>query len=302
MKQTLFLTLLICFILSPLLPAQTQDSLHQIQKVDFTVFYSTGHQARAKNISLQIEQVMAFHHQLLGFGPTLSIYILSPEDWKMYAAQQVVYGMPHYSEKGKGLFVAAEDNMFWKSFLPPLDQLPEALRKPIETTYKGNAGQLTMQPFFDLLAIHELGHTFHMQAGLTMQRSWMAELFCNMFLHTYIAEKEPALLPALRLFPQMVVAGGTKELKYTRLQDINERYSEIAQKYPKNYGWYQCRWHDAAAKIYDAGGSQVLRKLWDTLKGNKEKLADEELLTFLKTKVNKSIAEVMEHWDRDTVR
>jgi len=41
-----------------------------------------------------------------------------------------------------------------------------------------------------------------------MQRLWMQELFCNIMLHTYIAENEPQNLPALELFPEMVVSGG----------------------------------------------------------------------------------------------
>jgi hypothetical protein len=176
------------------------------------------------------------------------------------------------------------------------------LRGPVQNTYRGNNGQLTMQAFFDLLAIHELGHAFHIQGGLSMQRNWMRELFANILLHTYIAEKAPELLPALTLFPRMVVAGGTRDLKYTSLQDIQQRYAEIARQYPKNYGWYQCRWHSAAADMYDAGGKQVLRKLWDALKGTKDILTDEQLLAFLKTKTDKSIADMVENWDRDTIK
>ena len=154
-----------------------------------------------------------------------------------------------------------------------------------------------MQAFFDLLAIHELGHAFHMQAGLTMQRKWMGELFTNILLHTYIAEKEPQSLSALTLFPKMVIAGSTAEFKYTSLQDIHEHYNEVAQKYPKNYGWYQCRWHAASATIYDAGGKQVARKFWDALKSKKEILTDEQLIIFLETMADKSIAAMIKSWD-----
>ena len=99
-----------------------------------------------------------------------------------------------------------------------------------------------------------------------------------------------------------MVAGGTKDFKYTSLQDIHERYSEIARQFPKNYGWYQCRWHSAAAGIYDTGGKQVLRKLWDALKNKKDILTDDELVTFLKTTTEKSITDMMEYWDRDMLK
>ncbi len=112
--------------------------------------------------------------------------------------------MPHYGDN-QTLYVAAEDNAFWRSFIPPVDELPAEQSKLISETYSDNKGGLTMEPFFDLLAIHELGHAFHIQDSLMMQRKWMGELFANILLHTYIAENEPHLLPALIVFPEMVV-------------------------------------------------------------------------------------------------
>jgi hypothetical protein len=212
----------------------------------------------------------------------------------------VVYGMPHYEPATQKLFVAATDNPFWKSFLPPLDQLPEVLREQITTVYKKADGSVSMQAFFDLLALHELGHTFAGQYGLNTQRKWMGELYPNILLHTYIAENEPEQLPALTLFPQMVIGAGAKEHKYTSLADIENRYDEIGRYYPKNYGWYQCRWHAAAASIYDAAGKQVCKKIWDAFKMQKEKLTDDKLASFLLTNTDKAVADMMQHWDEQT--
>ncbi|MBK8405213.1 MAG: hypothetical protein IPL25_14370, partial [Saprospiraceae bacterium] len=112
--------------------------------------------------------------------------------------------MPHYND-AKTLIVASEDNDFWKSFIPQLSQLPKELAQQISNTYSDRDNTLTMRDFFDLLAIHELGHAFHNQGGLNMQRKWMGELFANIFCFIPIAEKEPELLPALTFFLQMVV-------------------------------------------------------------------------------------------------
>ncbi|MGK2864081.1 MAG: hypothetical protein ACSLE0_19270 [Chitinophagaceae bacterium] len=302
MKYSFIISLLFALTMTPTAKAQSFDSLHQLKDHGFRVYYSPGHQQRAEIIAKRIERAISYHKQLLGFKPIVTLVILNEKDWNFYTSKTLVYGMPHYNEKNKRLIVAAEDNAFWKSFLPSPDQLPESLRQPIQTTYISNDGFLTMQPFFDLLAIHELGHAFHMQGGLTMQRNWLGELFANILLHTYIARQEPELLPALTIFPRMVVAGGTGGFKYTSLQDIHERYDEITRQYPNNYGWYQCRWHAAAAVIYDAGGKNVLRKLWDALKTKKEILTDEELVAFLKTRADKSIADMVENWGRDMVK
>ena len=121
-------------------------------------------------------------------------------------------------------------------------------------------------------------------------------------LHTYIAENEPELLPALTLFPQMVIGNGTKGYKYTSLADIENLYNEIGRNHPRNYGWYQCRWHAAAATIYDKAGKQVCKKIWDAFKKQKEKLTDEQLIDFLLTNADKAVADMMQHWDEQTIK
>jgi len=281
------------------LNAQSFEQLNALKGHSVKIWYSSGHQQRAADMATRLDNAMKYNQQLLGFKPEVSVLILAPADWSKYT-KFPVYGMPHYNDD-KMLIVAAEDNAFWKSFIPPLEQLSADMSSAVQKVYSREDGTLSMQAFFDLLAIHELGHAFHMQAGLTMQRKWMGELFVNILLHTYIAENEPGELPALTLFPRMVVAGGSKDFTYTRLQDIEERYDEIGQQHPKNYGWYQCRWHTAAASIYDAGGKMVLKKLWRALKNKKEKLPDVTLASFLQKSVHGSVADVMTKWDERTL-
>ena len=200
--------------------------------------------------------------------------------------------MPHYPDSER-LIIVSEDNDFWKSFIPPLDQLPIDLANQIRKAYTTSDGTLSMMAFIDLLALHELGHGFHEQGGLTMQRLWMQELFCNIMLHTYIAEKEPTNLPALEVFPEMVVAGGSTGYEFTTLADFEKRYDNMA---PKNYGWYQCRLHVAGKNIYNAGGQNIFIKLWKGLKENKEIMTDEQFASFLNKKVSREVAKVQTDW------
>jgi len=299
MKRSVIISLTVILFAAMQANAQSADQLIELSNHTAKIRYSAGHEQRAIAMADRIDRAIAYNNKLLGFKPEVTVLILAPADWSTYT-KFPVYGMPHYNDD-KTLIVAAEDNDFWKGFLPPLDQLPGDLRESVKQVYRLADGTLSMQAFFDLLAIHELGHAFHMQAGLTMQRKWMGELFVNILLHTYIAENEPGELPALTLFPRMVVAGGSKDFKYTRLNDLEERYDEIGQQYPKNYGWYQCRWHAAAAGIYDSGGKKILKKLWKALKNNKEKLPDEALASFLQKSVHESVADVMTKWDKRTL-
>lgn len=154
-----------------------------------------------------------------------------------------------------------------------------------------------MMPFFDLLALHELGHPYHEQGGLKMQRKWMQELFVNLMLHTYVAEKEPQLLPALETFPNMVVSAGTAEYKFTSLADFERLYEGLGMG-PKNYGWYQSKLHVAAKNIYNAGGAKVMKKLWASLKKHPENMSDDAFVKMLKKEVHFSVADVYLKWNK----
>ena len=289
---------LLCILLLPILPgavyAQSLEDLNRLEGHRTKTYYSDGSIEQAKNMAARCDNVNSFYRSLIDFEPDVTLLILSPEDWSKYT-NFPVYGMPHYDDK-KTLIVASADNDFWNSFIPDFDQLPGQLAQLITKTYTGGNGTLTMRGFFDLLAIHELGHAFHQQGGLTMQRLWMGELFANILLHTYIAEQEPGLLPVLTVFPEMVVSSTSrKELKYTTLTALESNYEMIGRQYPNNYGWYQCRWHMAAANIYDEGGVQAFGNLWKTLKNEKTQLDDPAFAKLL-LGIHHAVADVQLKW------
>ena len=130
-----------------------------------------------------------------------------------------------------------------------------------------------------------------------MQRKWMGELFVNIMLHTFIAEKESSSLPALTVFPQMVIMAGTTGYKFTSLKDVHEKYEKIGSQHPQNYGWYQSRWHVAAGKIYDAEGVNAGKIVWSALKNQKQTLTDDELVPFFEHAGAMAIATMIKTWD-----
>lgn len=285
-----------CLIYAATLTAQSYKNLVGLDGYKTKIYYSGGNDERAKTIAKRMDNVLEFYKKIITYEPQVTLLILNPSDWPKHTTFPV-YGMPHYDETRDILIMASDNNEFWHSFIPPIDQMPKELADKISTTYVDKHKNLTMQAFFDLLAIHEIGHAYHFQKGLNVQRMWMGELFCNILLHTYIAENEPEQLSALTVFPQMVIAGGTDGFVYTSLFDIEQRYEEIGQKHPRNYGWYQCRWHSAAANIYDTGGIETFIKLWTAFSEQKDTLNDEELVSLLSEKVHQSVADVMLRWD-----
>lgn len=277
--------------------AQEFEGLIYEEGKNLDTYYSEGASRQAEYMSGLCNEVISFYYDQIGYQPKVTLLVLSPDDWSNHT-QFPFYGMPHYTEHT--LVVAAEDNAFWQSMLPPVNQLPEEVANQVRQTYTDRNDQLTMAGFFDLLAIHELGHAYHVQGGLNTQRLWMEELFANILLHTYIAEKRPQLLPALTVFPNLVVdSTPTESLKYTSLQDLEIHYQEITQQFPQNYGWYQCHWHKAAGSIYDEAGTEGFKKLWNTLKNQSETLEDGAFAKLLEDQVHPSVAKVPLEWNQN---
>ena len=291
MKSAIAIIFICAFGFSSLFAQSQYTGLDSLNNYNLKVYYSKGHGERAKEIARLSHNAIHYTAKLLDFNPKVSLLILSPSDWEQHT--KMPYGMPHYTNSNT-LIIASENNPLWRSFIPPLEQLPAALADQVKKVYSKN-GELTMQPFFDLLALHELGHAFHQQAALHMQRKWMGELFCNMVLHTFIAENEPQMLPALTVFPNMVVAGGAAGFTYTTLDQFEKHYNEIGRQHPKNYGWYQSRLHVAAREIYDAAGKDVLLKLWLALKENDAK-DNQQFSKQLDIKVHPAVSQVMLQW------
>ncbi len=273
---------------------QTYANLHQLD--DSKVYYSSDAKERAIKILDNVAKAEHFFQSEFNVKADYTLLVLSPADWKTYAHPNAIYGIPHFLPDGR-LVVAAENNDFWKRNAPFIDKIPNELATILKETYTDKNGEIALTDFFDLLAVHELGHAFQHAAGMLKQRTWLNETFCNVLLHTYLAEKNPAQLPYLTVFPQVAIQSFPAErLKYNTLEDFEKYYNEIATKHPDNYGWYQCRFHVLAAEIYDLGGKDVMKKMLDILMNQNEKLNDDDL-TDLLIKAHPALEQAITNWN-----
>lgn len=295
MKQNIISTLFL--LLTNIIFGQTYDSLQQLNEGSRTVYFSENAKTKALKIIDNVAKAEIYFQNEFKVKPTYTLLVLSPSDWKKYAHPNAIYGIPHYLPDGR-LIVASENNDFWKRNTPPIDKLPHELAQKMKEIYTDENGEINLTDAFDLLAVHELGHAFQNAAGMLKQRSWLNELCSNVLLHTYLAEKKPSHLPYITVFTQAAFKSFPPEkLKYTKLEDFETYYNEIAQKHPDNYGWYQCLFHVVAGEIYDGGGVTAMRKMWDTLLAQKQKLSDEDLTNLLKN-THPAVEQAITKWSK----
>lgn len=246
----------------------------------FLVLSSRACEPRARLIATRSAAAYAFLAPLLSFEPDVTLWVLTESDWPV---SHPPYGMPYFD--GRSLVVAGEPAAFWAAFVPLLLTVDPVLVARAREVY--GAG-LDLSPFFELLAVHELGHAFHGRRRGPFPRHWLDELFANLCLHAFVATVEPAMLPVLTTFPLAVTAVDAARFELQSLEAFEDRYSNMD---PVNYGWYQCQLHLAAGRVYEAGCTVALQRL-----GRRFVPSDAELALALKADVDPVLAQVLTEW------
>ncbi len=284
------------FSISVVSAQESFEGLNRLEGFSETVYVSKGHENLGKYIAGLFEEANSYMSDLVGKpAPKTTLLVLSQEDWGKFTNPQLIYGMPHYG--ATTLVVAAEDNDFWRANMPPLHALTPEQQEVFRQVYSNEAGELSVRPFFDVLAIHELGHGWTSYHKIKRQRFWLEEILCNVFLHTFIAEKRPELLPALEVLPMLQVTGSRDGFQYITLIQFEEGYWIIGREAPVNYGWYQFRFHYAAKQVYDYAGPLALKNLWNYLAGQADILDQDVLISGLHSNVHPAMADVYRRWD-----
>ena len=231
---------------------------------------------------------------MLGFDPVLRLLVLSPDDWAEHAAFPL-YGMPHYTERDT-IIVSAGPADFWQGVVRMPDGiLTQDQRAEVETVYGTADGKPDMSAFADLIAVHELGHLFHEQVPFAFPRLWLMELFANLCVHAYLAEKEPERVPLWTVLPERMMSLPANRVRHRSLEDFERLYVGVG---PENYVWYQFGLAFGASEIYDAAGAGALRRLYRTFETNENELTDGQLAELLRERVHSTVARVMGTWPR----
>ena len=219
-------------------------------------FASDGLEARAGLIG----QIAADSHEyiagLLGFRPEAQVLVLSEADWPT-RTQVPVYGLPN---AGNGtLVVAGTEAPFWAQLA---DMVEEKDRPELGQVYGGERSgdrAIELGPFFDLIAVHEVAHIFH-GGSQVFPRLWLQELFANLCLHAWVAERSPESMSTLLTLPRLGARAPAEAVAYRTRDDFERLYTDVGGP---NYAWYQFRLQLEAAALYDRAGSAAIARLFN---------------------------------------
>ncbi len=111
--------------------------------------------------------------------------------------------------------------------------------------------------------------------GIDTQTHWFNEFLASYVGYAYLKAKHPAEALASEIF---WTQGLDAPHPFTKLSDFENRYDELEQKYPANYGWYQLALDQRVIEIYRSSGVQFLRSVRSAFPKHGPKLESNEVL------------------------
>lgn len=242
-----------------------------------------------------------------GVEPDIAVIVADEADWR----SRQPYGLPFFNDDEDqirpGIVVMpAGSGEFWKAIGQDIrDASPRGYRRLL-AAYPDGAGGLDLQPFFDLVTIHELGHAFEVLGDLRLPTFWLGEIFANLALHAFVATRQPDCLPTLEVLSTVGaqsrrLAARMRAEGYSTLEDLETHYTGGEQPMsPLNYVWYQYRWQRLAAETFDADGEEGLLRLWRCFQGTDRfgpsEVTAASVAALLRTEVSETLGRALLHW------
>jgi hypothetical protein len=274
----------------------------------FEVRYSRRSLVRARAAADVAASAYVYFSRLFsGVEPDIAVIVASESDWE----SRQPYGLPFFNDDDDqirpGIVVMpAGSGDFWIAIGEDIRRASPRGYTRLLATYTDGTGGLDLQPFFDLVTIHELGHAFEVLGDLRLPTFWLGEIFANLALHAFVATKLPESLDTLEVLS--IVGAQSRRLGarmravgFSTLEDLEAHYTGGDDPMSAlNYVWYQYRWQRLAATMFDADGEEGLVRFWDCFRATDRFSSGDvtaaSLAPLLRTEVSETLGRAVHDW------
>jgi hypothetical protein len=285
----------------------TGSRLSTLEGFPFEVRYSDGALQRARVLASVAADAYGYFVSLFSLELDIAVIVASEADWE----SRQPYGLPYFNDDDgqirPGIVVMpAGSGGFWVAIGEELrTTTPEGYARLL-TTYPDGSGGIDLQPFFDLITVHELGHAFEVAGDLRLPTFWLAEIFANLCLHAFVATKYPNLMHTLEVLSIVGMQSARLDERvnregFTTLDELEAHYTGGDTPMDAlNYVWYQYRWQRLAAAMFSADGGDGLTRFWEYFRGGttlrESELSAGSLAARLSAEVSETLGRAVRDW------
>lgn len=283
--------------------------LARLDGYPFEVRYSEGSLARARAAADMAGAAYGYFSGLFSqVEPDIALIVVDEADWPHNG---LPYGLPFFTDEAAeirpGVIVMPDGGGdFWVAMAEDLRGASPRGYAKLLVVYPDGAGGLDLQPFFDLITIHELGHAFEVLGDLRLPTFWLSEIFVNLALHAFVATRRPESLQTLETLS--TVGAGSRRLAarmradgYSTLDELQVHYTGGDDSMdPLNYVWYQHRWQRLAARMFATDGEGGLVRFWECFHAidrvDPDDITAASLAPLLSAQVSKTLGRAVREW------
>ncbi len=236
-----------------------------------TVYFEPGHEAKALRLRALVQDALRLFADSLGVAPALSLAVLERTTWERIITWQP-YGIPGVEGTPPVAFLpATDDNVAANDALGIEAGVSDAARRLVGAA--GLTWPEASRRYVHLVGLHELGHALAAAYGISVRSKWF-----NEWLATYVAY---AFLRATR--PQQAhLWEGILQGYIDAVQPEHRTIATFERLYfgvgSLNYVWYQARFQQQVAAVYERHGVGFLRTLRATFPRGAAPIASQEAL------------------------
>jgi hypothetical protein len=277
------------------------SGLDYIEDFLMPVYSSPGGDKRARGIAARAERSFEWLSHLTEMPPLPPLFVLDPgHDWDRIALSRH-YGLAHVNrtrivtgQRQSGMWTAVTEGIWSELSATDKERLTSAYGTPPD-----------LSAFGDMIISHELTHLAHSPGRLddtshgrrnwsaeSPRLLWVAELFANLGMQGYIAEREPESLAAMETVFEVI--GQTSPARWTfhRLDEMYNSTSDPGMD-GTNYVWFEFRLQMLAKRLWNSAGAAGFQRLSGILHG--PALADEEIIGVL-SELDPTVADDVRRW------
>lgn len=232
--------------------------LPQLAEFRIPVYASKQVHPQAQALANRFEQAYLYLKNRLDIPLEIRLALLSEQDWPHYV-HSPIYGAAVYDYPHRTIVTGAEPTTFWQPIVARLEREAPALHKRLTSVYRAPGAIIDLNPHIELWMIHDLGHACHLHDGYWFPRKWLMELFATLCLYTYIADREPHLLPVAETFLLVLHQLPAQLVEHRSLTDFEARYTALPLD---NYLWFSGHFMESARELYAQFGRDALTRVW----------------------------------------
>jgi hypothetical protein len=189
-------------------------------------YYTEGSESKAEYLQMLVGDAILFYENMLKDTFDLRLLVINREAWKYYAESP--YPLCQY-RRDPGRIIMPDVSIY------------KIKLQPGKTLFGKSRAY-----FWDLIAVHELGHYISVKLNARSHPLWLSEFFADYVQVGYMAERIPEFrFPKWWFFLWKVLP-----FKYKTLEDL--RFDKYIN--PANYSFYQAKFFELASGIFEEKG------------------------------------------------